>query len=123
PAQWAWGARATGKFKPELAPTRGPTPAKDEGRPPVGAEEHRFTITASGAATLRGAGENLVWPFNAVPDRPPTIALIKDPEQQSRGSLLLSYRLDDDYGVAEAQATFARKDNLGRQAARPLFGP
>ena len=115
--------RATGKLKLELSTTGGLVPAKEEGRPPAGAEEHRFTITATGAATLRGAGENLVWPFNAIPDKSPTIALIKDPEQQSRGALLLSYRLEDDYGVAEAHATFARKDNTAGQAARPLFGP
>ena len=119
--------RATGKLKLDLSTTGGLVPANAEGRPPAGAEEYRFTITATGAATLRGAGENLVWPFNAVPDKPPTIALIKDPEQQSRGSLLLSYRLEDDYGVAEAQATFARKDGpggeSGAKAARPLYGP
>jgi uncharacterized protein (TIGR02302 family) len=119
--------RSTGKLKLELSTTGGLVPANEEGRPPAGAEEHRFTVTATGAATLRGAGETLVWPLNAVPDKPPTIALIKDPEQQSRGSLLLSYRLEDDYGVAEAQATFARKDDSGGhpgvQAARPLFGP
>jgi uncharacterized protein (TIGR02302 family) len=118
--------RATGKLKLELSTSGGLVPADQEGRLPAGAEEHRFTITATGAVTLRGAGENLVWPFNAVPDKPPTIALIKDPEQQSRGSLLLSYRLEDDYGVAEAQATFARKDNPGAgggHTARPLFGP
>ena len=118
--------RATGKLKLDLSTTGGLAPANDEGHVPAGAEEHRFTITATGAATLRGAGENLVWPFNAIPDKPPTIALIKDPEQQSRGALLLSYRLEDDYGVAEAQATFARKDDPGAaegKAARPLFGP
>jgi uncharacterized protein (TIGR02302 family) len=118
--------RATGKLKLDLSTSGGLVPANDEGRPPAGAEEHRFIITATGAATLRGAGENLVWPFNAIPDKPPTIALIKDPEQQSRGALLLSYRLEDDYGVAEAQATFARKDDPGAaagHAARPLFGP
>jgi uncharacterized protein (TIGR02302 family) len=118
--------RATGKLKLELSTSGGLVPANEEGRPPAGAEEHRFAITATGAATLRGAGETLVWPFNAVPDKPPTIALIKDPEQQNRGSLLLSYRLEDDYGVAEAQATFARKDDSsasGGHAARPLFGP
>ena len=42
--------------------------------------------------------------------KPPTIALTKDPEQQNRGSLLLSYRIEDDYGAIEAHATFARKD-------------
>jgi len=118
--------RATGKLKLDLSTSGGLVPANDEGHPPAGAEEHRFIITATGAATLRGAGENLVWPFNAIPDKPPTIALIKDPEQQSRGALLLSYRLEDDYGVAEAQATFARKDDPGAaagHAARPLFGP
>jgi uncharacterized protein (TIGR02302 family) len=115
--------RTTGKLKTELSTSGGLVPAKDEGRPPAGAEEHRFTITASGAATLRGAGENLVWPLNAVPDKPPTIALIKDPEQQTRGALLLSYRLEDDYGVAEARATFARKDDAAGHTARPLFGP
>ena len=118
--------RATGKLKLDLSTSGGLVPAAEEGRPPAGAEEHRFSIVATGAATLRGAGETLVWPFNAVPDRPPSIALIKDPEQQSRGALLLSYRLEDDYGVAEAQATFARKDDQGASgghAARALFGP
>jgi uncharacterized protein (TIGR02302 family) len=117
--------RATGKLKLELSTSGGLAAAKEEGHPPAGAEEHRFIIAGTGAATLRGAGENLVWPFNAVPDKPPTIELLKDPEQQSRGSLLLSYRLEDDYGVAEAHATFARKDQSGasKGPARPLFGP
>ncbi len=121
--------RATGKLKLDLSTSGGLVPASDEGHPPAGAEEHRFTIAGTGTATLRGAGENLVWPFNAIPDKPPTIALIKDPEQQSRGSLLLSYRLEDDYGVAEAHATFARKEDPGAaghpdvHAARPLYGP
>ena len=116
--------RSTGKLKFELSTSGGLAAAKDEVRPPAGSEEHRFTIAGTGAVTLRGAGENLVWPFNAIPDKPPVIALTKDPEQQSRGSLLLSYRLEDDYGVAEAQATFARKDDADNgRATHPLFGP
>ena len=116
--------RSTGKLKFELSTSGGLAAAKDEVRPPAGSEEHRFTIAGTGAVTLRGAGENLVWPFNAIADKPPIIALNKDPEQQSRGSLLLSYRLEDDYGVAEAQATFARKDDADNgRATHPLFGP
>ena len=115
--------RSTGKLKFELSTSGGLAAAKDEVRPPAGSEEHRFTIAGTGAVTLRGAGENLVWPFNAIPDKPPVIALTKDPEQQSRGSLLLSYRLEDDYGVAEAQATFARKDDADNGRTHPLFGP
>jgi uncharacterized protein (TIGR02302 family) len=115
--------RATGKLKLDLSASGGVTPSEEAIRLPAGTEQHRFLITATGALTLRGAGENLVWPFNAIPDKPPVIALTKDPEQQSRGALLLSYRLEDDYGVAEAQATFARKDADPAHAAHPLFGP
>ena len=92
---------------------------------PSGTQEYRFKITATGAATLRGVGDDLIWAFNAIPDKPPTIALAKDPEQQNRGSLLLSYRLEDDYGVTEAQATFARKEAPAAKGdgPHPLFGP
>ena len=47
----------------------------------------------------RGVGDDLTWAFNAIPDKPRTVALTKDPEQQNRGSLLLSYRVEDDYGA------------------------
>ena len=102
---------------------------------PAGTEEHRFKITGTGKATLRGAGEDLVWPFNAIPDKPPTISLTKDPEQQSRGAMLLSYRLEDDYGVTQAEATFTLKSDTQKDGAQadgtspagakphPLFGP
>ena len=40
------------------------------------------------------------------PDRTPTIALVKDPEAQGRGGLLLQYKVEDDYGVVEGRATF-----------------
>src|SRR5262249_52472974 len=85
-------------------------------------EERRYTITDRGTATLAGIGnEDIVWAFNAIPDKPPTIALTKDPEPQARGALALSYRMEDDYGVAEAKATFARKDQAA--APHPLYGP
>jgi uncharacterized protein (TIGR02302 family) len=75
---------------------------------------------------LRGAGDDLTWAFNVIPDKPPTIELTKDPEQQRRGSLLLSYRLEDDYGVTEAQASFARKNDdadADGESPHPLYGP
>jgi uncharacterized protein (TIGR02302 family) len=117
--------RATGKLNLEVYGKGGVTPSKDDVRAPAGTQEYRFKIAGTGTATLHGAGDDLVWAFNAIPDKPPTITLTKDPEQQARGSLLLSYRLEDDYGVTEAQATFARKDEpAGKSAdARPLFGP
>jgi len=121
--------RSTGRRNLEISGSGGVTPSKDDVHAPAGTEEHRFTIAATGTATLRGAGDDLVWPFNAIPDKPPTIALAKDPEQQNRGSLLLSYRLEDDYGVTKAEATFVRKDMrkangpVSAASPHPLYGP
>ncbi len=117
--------RSTGKVSLNVSGIGGVTPAKDAVKAPAGTDEHRFAITATGSATLRGAGDDLTWAFNVIPDKPPTIELTKDPEQQRRGSLLLSYRLEDDYGVTEAQATFARKndDDADGESPHPLYGP
>ena len=117
--------RATGKLSLDVSGTGGVTPLAEDVKAPAGTEEHRFKITATGTAVLRGAGEDLVWPFNAIPDKPPTIELTKDPEAQNRGSLLLSYKLEDDYGVSEAKATFARKNDPAPsgQSPHPLYGP
>ena len=118
--------RSTGKVSLNVSGIGGVTPSKDAVHAPAGTDEHRFAITATGSATLRGAGDDLTWAFNVIPDKPPTIELTKDPEQQRRGSLLLSYRLEDDYGVTEAQATFARKSDdadADGESPHPLFGP
>jgi uncharacterized protein (TIGR02302 family) len=123
--------RSTGNVNLDISGNGGVTASKEAVQAPAGTQEHRFTITATGTATLRGAGEDLTWPFNAIPDNPPTIELTKDPQAQNRGSLLLSYRLQDDYGVTKAEATFARKDDPAAAAApggkmqppRPLYGP
>ena len=60
-------------------------------RRPASTEEHRYTITDRGTATLKGAlDEDVTFSFTAIPDRAPTIALTKDPEPQLRGALQLS---------------------------------
>jgi uncharacterized protein (TIGR02302 family) len=91
---------------------------------PAGTEERRYTITDTGTATVRGAGDNLVWSFTAIPDRVPTIALAKEPEAQTRGALGLSYKIEDDYGVIDAQALFEKKPAAKPTAKppRPLYG-
>ncbi|MGA8695709.1 MAG: TIGR02302 family protein, partial [Xanthobacteraceae bacterium] len=115
--------RATGKLDLDVSGKGGVTPATEKAQAPVGTQEFRFKIESTGTATLHGAGDDLTWAFNVIPDKPPIIALAKDPEQQARGSLLLSYRLEDDYGVIEARATFVRKEEAGAKGeAHPLFG-
>jgi uncharacterized protein (TIGR02302 family) len=87
---------------------------------PKGTSERRFVIKGDGAATLTAVG-SLTWAFTAIPDRPPTIALIKPPERQTRGSVRLDYKMDDDYGVVEAKARFTLKDDSISADAHPLF--
>ncbi len=90
---------------------------------PSGTEEHRFVIKETGEATLRGVGdEDVTWSFTAIPDEPPTIALVKEPEAQARGALQLQYKIEDDYGVIDAQAGFERKQ-AEADGTRPLYGP
>jgi uncharacterized protein (TIGR02302 family) len=116
--------RTTGRSGIDVTATGGVTEALAGPRPPAGTDERRFSIDDGGAATVRGiAGEDVTWTFNAIPDRPPTIALAKDPETQPQGALQLSYKMEDDYGVTEAKATFARKDVAGSQKERPLYTP
>jgi len=89
-----------------------------------GSEESRFVIKETGAATVRGAaGGDLTWQFTAIPDKPPTIALAKEPEGQARGALQLSYKLEDDYGVVGAHALFKLQTSEGTNShpARPLY--
>jgi uncharacterized protein (TIGR02302 family) len=86
---------------------------------PKGTEERRFTIKAAGTATVRGGAEDVVWRFNATPDSAPAIALTKEPEGQLRGSLLLNYKIEDDYGVVDAQAIFTRKAEAGAIEGKP----
>ena len=91
-------------------------------KPPVGAEERRYMIDGDGAATIRGYGDDVTFSFTAVPDKPPTIALSKDPESRPQGAMLLSYKIEDDYGATEAQAIFKRKQASGdAEKARPLY--
>ena len=102
--------RATGKTDLDIAVSGAVTAAVGEAHPqlPTGSEERRFTITGTGTAKVRGI-DDLAWSFTAIPDRAPAIALAKEPESQGRGSLLLVYKMEDDYGVVDAQATFVRK--------------
>jgi uncharacterized protein (TIGR02302 family) len=89
-------------------------------------EERHFVINDAGSATVRGAGaRDVSWQFTAVPDRPPTITLAKDPEAQARGGLQLTYKVEDDYGVIGAQAIFERQSGeTGRaEVPRALFEP
>ncbi|MET0706020.1 MAG: TIGR02302 family protein, partial [Tardiphaga sp.] len=89
---------------------------------PKGTNEKHFSIAADGTAHVRAPTGQPLWKFAATGDRAPTISLAKDPERQARGSLQMSYKLEDDYGVTEARAQFAaRPTDAKGTKPRPLF--
>ncbi|HKS19465.1 MAG TPA: TIGR02302 family protein [Bradyrhizobium sp.] len=91
---------------------------------PKGTNERNFSVKSDGTVHVRAPAGQPQWKFTAIPDRAPTISLAKDPERQARGSLQMSYKLEDDYGVIEARAQFSARDlPKGGAEPRPLFDP
>ena len=114
----------------------GVTEAQPAQEAPKGTNERHFTIAGDGTVHVRAPSGQPQWKFTAVPDRAPTIVLAKDPERQAHGALQLSYKIEDDYGVTEAQAhvvarpgetTKATTEKASTEnasaAPRPLFDP
>jgi uncharacterized protein (TIGR02302 family) len=102
----------------------GVTEAVPTDQAPKGTNERHFTIAGDGTLHVRAPSGQPQWKFSAIPDRAPTIALATDPERQARGSLQMSYKIEDDYGVTDAHAHFAVRPAEAPKAAaepRPLF--
>ena len=63
------------------------------------------TISESADVAVRVSGRTLgSWRFEAVPDRPPSIAFAGSPARTEHDAVKLSFRAKDDYGVVSARA-------------------
>jgi uncharacterized protein (TIGR02302 family) len=70
--------------------------------------EHRLVLRSDGHLTIRHAGSVLGrFDLAVVPDNPPSIELTDVPRPNLRGSLTLSYKIADDYGIVSAFADFS----------------
>ncbi len=99
-----------------------------------GGAEHPFTQTAERIYRLERritAGDRLAvrqgrgvlgeWPVRIIADTVPQISFAEDPKTTVRGTLKLSYRASDDYGLAEAGLEIERADGvLGFDGKRAL---
>lgn len=99
-----------------------------------GATERRFAIGEAGSVSAVGPDQRSVfWRFSATQDQKPAISFVRDPQAGQRNTLVLTYRIEDDYAVKDAQATFAplppekplfpRPGAPEPQAAHPLVPP
>ncbi len=83
--------------------------------------EYSFTLPGSGRLAVIDSGrQRTSWAFDVATDHPPSIRLLEDPDATPRGALQLIYEVEDDYGVAHAEARFAlAAEPAEKSAARP----
>ncbi len=103
------------------------TPAPAPAAPQPGAAalaETRWTVSRAGTLAVSGTGAApIVWRFEAIADGAPTIAFERPPQADQRNQMVLAYKVEDDYGVKEAEATMTLAPSaqaLQRPGARPL---
>jgi uncharacterized protein (TIGR02302 family) len=62
----------------------------------------------TGARLKTGKQQLARWAFNIIPDYAPTVEMTKKLEKTRRGAMKLHYRMEDDYGIASAEAQLER---------------
>lgn len=58
-----------------------------------------------------GTSELAAWPVSLIPDRPPSISIVGEPQAESLGALTVKWRSADDYGVSAVTAQVDLSDN------------
>ncbi len=104
-------AKEAGKPPAKTPPAKIP-PAKTAlvkaAQPVPDDHEHRLVLRGDARLAIRHSGALLgFFDLVVIPDKPPRIELTDAPRANLRGSLTLSYKIEDDYGVAAAAADFA----------------
>lgn len=111
--------------KEDAAPSAGPAASTAAARGPAREGDIRLVLQGDAALTLSRSGTELgSFEIHAIADQAPSIALTAAPKVNARGSLTLKYHVADDYGVASAEAQFAKPVLPGgRLARRSLVEP
>ena len=91
--------------------------------PAVALSEYRVILSRPQTIRVDDSGTpRAIWQFKVIQDLAPTITLTGEPKQGARGSLILDYRVTDDYGVAAAEATFALAETAQSKPLRLADG-
>src|SRR5690606_20231372 len=86
----------------------------------TGAAQFAQVLEKDSSVTLAdGSRELATWQFRIIPDTPPVIRFEQDPRRAANGALELSYFVQDDHGVTQAEAQFRLADE--NPNARPLY--
>lgn len=80
-------------------------------------KEVRYEMKGSASVrVVSGSSELARWHVAVIPDNLPRISLSRPPELTPRGSLKLTYKVEDDYGVASAGVKLKRLADVPRDA-------
>ncbi len=84
------------------------TPPAQKSAATTDPNEHRLILRGDARLGIRHSGALLgLFDLVVIPDKPPRIELTDAPRPNLRGSLTLSYKIEDDYGVVSAAAEFS----------------
>ncbi|MFT3733088.1 MAG: TIGR02302 family protein [Hyphomicrobium sp.] len=80
------------------------TPEKPKAGDTGNVSEVRYEIRKSARVrALAGSRELGLWTFDVIVDNPPTIEMTKDISGTPRGSMRVTYKAEDDYGIQSAE--------------------
>jgi len=86
-------------------------PRKDTDARTSDLQEVRAELKRSGTIRAYAGGTELAnWKVDVTPDAVPTISLSRPPELTPRGSLKITFKAEDDYGVASARVLLKKLD-------------
>ncbi|MEP6355382.1 MAG: TIGR02302 family protein [Hyphomicrobiales bacterium] len=83
--------------------------------------DYEFKLDESGTITVGKAELSRSWAFDVLPDSPPIIAFIDDPEVQRSGALQILATMKDDYGITQADVVIEPIGAGVADTARPLY--
>lgn len=100
---------AEGAEKTEQVEAKTPKGAASSSSAKSEISELRYEMRNPAEVRVLAAGTELArWVFYVIPDKPPQVALAKEPERTRRGALKLTYTMEDDYGIVSGEANVKR---------------
>ncbi|MGI9477213.1 MAG: TIGR02302 family protein [Hyphomicrobiaceae bacterium] len=108
------GGAEKAKFRLELTDPNNQVIETIDGEKPDGSDGTIIEVRAkldpriTGARLKTGEQQLAGWAFNVIPDYAPTVEMTKPLEKTRRGAMKLYYKMEDDYGIASAEAVLER---------------
>jgi len=120
PARSTVVIRIAGEGTAEIVPGQGLTPLPAKGTPRADLREERFTLESNADLTVRtGLASSVTLSLEAIPDRPPEVSFVGQPEVNARGVFTLAYKARDDYGITAAEGLVEKRKGPGERSLVP----